>query len=207
MLVEQLRPLGEPTQRTDLVLDCGYITSAATTFDCVANSVGSLLDDVDRWQSVTIAAGSFPPPEDFVVPSKSQVTCIPRREADLWRRIANRWEAVNYGDYGVDHPGLLLDDPGWPEPNLRYAVERRWFLYYWPVGKDRKHTPFFDLCQELVESPDWPLEGATFSWGDEQIARAARSDGGAGGANEWKAYSLSHHLAAVVDMLRKGARS
>ncbi|GAA1625504.1 hypothetical protein GCM10009733_022780 [Nonomuraea maheshkhaliensis] len=129
------------------------------------------------------------------------MTCVPRREADLRRLVAGRWEGVDYGDYGVDPPGLLLDDPGWPEPNLRYTVGPRWFLYYWPVGRDRKHTPFFDLCRELVESPDWPRDGADFSWGDEQIARAARRERTAGGASEWKAYSLSHHLAVIVDML------
>lgn len=201
MLFEQLHPIGEPTERTDLVLDCGYITSATATFDCVANSAQPLFDDIGRWQSLTIAAGSFPPPDGFIPPLHPQVTCVPRREADLRRLVAGRWEGVDYGDYGVDPPGLLLDDPGWPEPNLRYTVGPRWFLYYWPVGRDRKHTPFFDLCRELVESPDWPRDGADFSWGDEQIARAARRERTAGGASEWKAYSLSHHLAVIVDML------
>ncbi|MEV4219907.1 hypothetical protein [Nonomuraea sp. NPDC049725] len=206
MLLEQLRSIGEPAWRTDLVIDCGYITSPATAFTRVADCLGPLVDEAGRWQSVTVVAGSFPPPETFVTPATAQVTCIPRREADLWRRIAGSWDEVGYGDYGVDHPGLLLDEPGWPAPNLRYTVGRRWFLYYWPVGEDRKHTPFYDLCQELVESPDWPHEGADFSWGDERIARAARRDGGAGGAGEWKAYSLSHHLATVVGMLRREGR-
>ncbi|MGW4802053.1 beta family protein [Nonomuraea sp. NPDC004297] len=203
VLLDQLEAVGETAERTDLVLDCGYFTSASETCTDVGGPLRHLLDIA--WQSVTVAGGSFPSTENLVKPAAPEVRRIPRREADLRCRISQLWNDVSYGDYGVDHPGPPPADDKWPPPNLRYTVGRQWSLYYWPKGTSRGNKGFFELCKRLVGSSDWPTYGTDFSWGDQQIARAACKDGGPGGSTEWKAYSLSHHLAAVVGMLREEA--
>ncbi|MEV4374563.1 beta family protein [Nonomuraea sp. NPDC049637] len=204
LLLDQLDEIGVSIQQADLILDCGYLKEPSTTGDLVAIPLEHLLDH--PWQSVTVAAGAFPPPGEFSPPSKSTTERAPRREADLWRLLSSFQDRVSYGDYGVDHPGLIPGKDNWPTPNLRYTVQQEWKLYYWPKGNDRRNSPFFDLCKVLVKSPDWPLEGAAFSWGDEQIARAACEESGPGGPTQWKAYSLSHHLAAIVKMLGESSQ-
>ncbi|MEU5869710.1 hypothetical protein ABZ815_51710 [Nonomuraea sp. NPDC047529] len=199
LLLDQLDQIGVSIQQADLVLDCGYLKEPSKTGDLVSTPLEHLLGR--PWQSVTVAAGAFPPPGEFSPPMKPGTGRAPRREADLWRLLSSYRDRVSYGDYGVDHPGLIPGKDNWPAPNLRYTVQQEWKLYYWPKGIDRRNTPFFDLCKTLVKSSDWPREGAAFSWGDEQIARAACKEGGPGGPTQWKAYSLSHHLAAIVKIL------
>ncbi|MFG1687081.1 hypothetical protein ACGFNP_43460 [Nonomuraea sp. NPDC049269] len=205
ILLDQLHAVGESAGRADVVLDCGHVCSAA---DTCAGVAGPLLHLREHDWQVTVAAGSFPPPppKPFIPARQPRVSRIPRLEADLWTQVRERWPEVGYGDYGVDYPGgAPVDDGARPDPNLRYTTGQQWSVYAWPK-EGGKHTSFFKLCNALVGSPDWPSAGPDFSWGDREIARAARGDGGPGGGSQWKAYSLSHHLAAVVDSLN-GART
>lgn len=201
ILLEQLGAVGEPVERADLVLDCGHVTSAAGTRVDIAGPLSLLLGH--PWRSVTVAGGSFPAAPFPAEPAVPTVTPIQRCEPDLRNLIRWSWSGIGYGDYGVDHPGPPPPDKTRPPPNLRYTVGPTWVCYSWPKRRTDGNTGFFDLCRKLVESPHWRAHGPGFSWGDGQIARAARGQGGPGGPTEWKAYSLSHHLAVVAGMLRE----
>ncbi|MBG0829028.1 hypothetical protein HS041_14745 [Planomonospora sp. ID67723] len=199
-LVEQIDAIGVPAERADVVLDCGFICSAADPAIGVSGPLSHLLDGA--WQSVTVAVGSFPGPAFFDGRLTRRVISIPRLEVALWEKIRQRWPgAVDYGDYGVDHPGPPPDEAR-PVPNLRYTTPEHWRLYQWPKDAFGGHSTFHQLCQSLVRSSDWPQDGPAFSWGDQQIALAACERIGPGSGSEWKAYAVSHHLAAIVDSLQ-----
>ncbi|MEO3811599.1 hypothetical protein ABGB17_21605 [Sphaerisporangium sp. B11E5] len=200
-LLEQLDAVGVAAERADVVVDCGYVGSAAGAVTGVAWTVELLLGV--PWQSVVVAGGSFPAPADLRALPPRRVRSIHRKEAPLWREAARRWP-VGFGDYGVDHPGPPPE--GRPfGPSLRYTVGDDWRLYQWPTDAAGKHSTFYDLCRALRESPDWPRDGPAFSWGDRCIELAALGCAGPGGGAQWKAYSLSHHLAAVARALENGA--
>ncbi|WP_440089424.1 beta family protein [Streptosporangium sp. LJ11] len=198
ILLEQLDALGLPVERADVVLDCGFIQDVRDTVARLSGPVRHLQDH--PWCSVTIAAGSFPAPDFFANTPRQRVMSIPRLEAELWTHICQRWPGIHYGDYGVDHPGPPSEGLR-PDPNLRYTVAEKWRFYRQPKDPSGRHHSFYRLCRDLLKSRDWPLEGPTFSWGDQRIDLAAREDIGPGSGAQWKAYSMSHHLAVIVALL------
>ncbi|MEU4834025.1 beta family protein [Streptosporangium sp. NPDC023615] len=198
ILLEQLDALGLAAEQADVVLDCGFIRDVHDTADRLSGPLRHLQEH--PWCSVTIVAGSFPGPDFFANTPRRRVMSIPRLEAALWTRVSRRWPEVHYGDYGVDHPGPPSEGLR-PDPNLRYTVDREWRFYRQPKDTGGRHRLFHRLCRDLLKSPDWPLEGSAFSWGDDRIASAAREDIGPGSGAEWKAYSVSHHLAVIVALL------
>lgn len=198
ILLEQLDAVGLSVERADVVLDCGFIQDVRDTVARLSGPLRHLRDHA--WCSVTIAAGSFPEPDFFANTSRQRVMSIPRLEAALWTHICQRWSGIQYGDYGVDHPGPPSDGLR-PDPNLRYTVARNWRFYRHPKDPRGGHRSFYRLCRNLMKSRDWPLEGPAFSWGDQQIALAACEAIGPGSGTQWKAYSMSHHLAAIVALL------
>ncbi|MEU8102794.1 beta family protein [Nonomuraea muscovyensis] len=197
-LLEQLDAVGLPVDRADLVLDCGHLRDVR---EALAGLTGPLrhLRDHD-WHSLTIAAGSFPGPEFFDGRPRERVLSIPRKEAALWTHVCRRWPGLGYGDYGVDHPGPPSDGLR-PDPNLRYTSAGDWRFHRQPKDVKGGHGSFHRLCRSLLKSGDWPLEGPAFSWGDQQIALAACEAIGPGSGTQWKAYSMSHHFAAIVAVL------
>jgi hypothetical protein len=124
---------------------------------------------------------------------------VRRWDLHLWQRLADL--GVRYADYGVAHPGMV--GPGWrPMPSLRYTDDEVWWIYRWPQGgADR--SAMYDLCAALVASAHWPAEGADLSWGDSEIAARASGSRGPGNATNWRAWTTSHHLAHVLNQLKR----
>jgi hypothetical protein len=56
----------------------------------------------------------------------------------------------------------------------------------------------------VTNAPWW--SGEAFSWGDAEIAMRARQQVRPGNATSWRAFSLSHHLAVVLEELHQRAR-
>lgn len=203
-LLDLLDFVGESSERTDVVLDCGHCESPADTFHRIAEPMRHLLEH--EWLSITVAAGSFPPPKAFTPSLEPRITRLARLEPQLWDMVSVAWPAASYGDYGIEHATAPPADREKPDPNLRYTTGREWCLYNWPKDSRGKHSTFYPLCRALVRSSDWPQSGPTFSWGDDQIAKASREERGPGGGAQWKAFALSHHLAVVVNTLRREVR-
>jgi hypothetical protein len=187
------------TDRIDLVIDLAETACAAH-----ADRVEERARRVIRWarglpwRSVSVAAGAMPPNLDDL-PADRPVT-VGRLDARVWGRL--REPGVGYADYGVTSPvrraGVQYHRP---LPTLRYTADRDWWIYRWARRGRRADDRCHDLCRTLVGSPQWPVRGARFSWGDAEIARRARTARGAGSAGSWIAWSTSHHIAHVVDAL------
>ncbi|WP_189078976.1 beta family protein [Mangrovihabitans endophyticus] len=154
------------------------------------------------WRSVSVASGAMPPnldglPVDRAVP-------LGRLDARVFQHLEE--EDVDFADYGVTSPVRRRDAPYHRQlPTLRYTAEHAWWIYRWARRGGRSDDRCRDLCRTLTQSPQWPAEGARFSWGDAQIARRSRIAHGGGSANGWIAWSTSHHLTHVVRMLHTTA--
>jgi hypothetical protein len=79
VLLDQLDAVGQSTDRTNVVLDCGFIDAADDTLARLSGPLRHLLGHA--WHTVAVAAGSFPPPVFFTRLPSSGVTSIPRLEA------------------------------------------------------------------------------------------------------------------------------
>jgi hypothetical protein len=149
------------------------------------------------WRSVAVAAGAMPPNLDDL-PTDQPVT-VGRLDARVWARL--REPGIGYADYGVTSPVRRDGVSHRQLPTLRYTTDDDWWIYRWARRGQRSDDRCHDLCHTLVKSPQWPQEGARYSWGDAQIARQARSARGAGSSASWMAWSTSHHIAHVLNTL------
>ncbi|MGJ6965481.1 beta family protein [Streptosporangium sp. G11] len=193
--------LGLEFKDIDLVLDLWAVDSDALLKDRTADAWQAL-----TWakrlpvRSITLAAGAFPRTLDDV-PFDTPVA-IPRRDAALWTTVAASYTGteLSYADYGVFSPRVSQGRN--PHPNLRYAVDGRWYAYR---CERREGTGalggFDDLCKAVVADLR-PSRGTAFSWGDEQIERFADGQPLLPRRPEsWHACSLSRHFATVLDRL------
>jgi hypothetical protein len=190
---------GLEAERFDLLIDL-----AETACVAHADTVEERARRVVRWararpwRSVSVASGAMPPNLDDL-PTDRPVA-VGRLDARVWDRL--REPGVGYADYGVTSPvrrrGVQFHRQ---LPTLRYTAERDWWIYRWARRGGRSDDRCHDLCRTLVGSPQWPAEGARFSWGDAEIARRARTARGAGSSTGWIAWSTSHHIAHVLRTL------
>ncbi|WP_433187789.1 beta family protein [Actinoallomurus sp. CA-150999] len=194
--------LGCGPERLDLLLDLGPVTERSQIPYAVraAGRAVSALAGLP-WRRTAVAAAAFP----------DSITSVPlggsvpfaRLDADIWRQLKageQTWAgALSFGDYGV--AGTRLPKPGVfrPAPNLRYTAPVCWHTYRYPTDAGGRFSTFYDLCREVTGKLWWA--GEAYSWGDAQIALRAKGNGGPGGASQWRAFSLSHHLAVVLEEL------
>lgn len=194
--------LGLEFKDIDLVLDLWAVDSDALLRERTADAWQALI-----WakrlpvRSITLAAGAFPKTLGDV-PFDTPVA-IPRRDADLWTTVAASYDGTTelfYADYGVFSPRVSQGRN--PHPNLRYAVDGRWYAYRCERREGTGALGGFDgLCKAVVADLR-PSRGAAFSWGDEQIERFANGRPLLPRRPEsWHACSLSRHFATVLDRL------
>ena len=190
---------GLEAERVDLLIDL-----AETACVAHADAIEERARRVVRWarampwRSVSVASGAMPPNLDDL-PTDRPVA-VGRLDARVWGRL--REPGLGYADYGVTSPvrrhGVQFHRQ---LPTLRYTAELHWWIYRWARRGGRSDDRCHDLCRTLVCSPQWPADGARFSWGDAEIARRARTARGAGSSTGWIAWSTSHHIAHVLRTL------
>jgi hypothetical protein len=183
-----------------ILLDFRYVASAKDV-----SRATPVLDAWLKWLalapvpfgSVYVGSGAFPATISGLKVATSNL--IRRWDADFYpsSRIPAGLD-VGYADYAVNHPITGEPIPRAPLPSMRYLFTDDWLV--WRESKSAiGNEAFFTVCQAIVAHPAWA--GTHFSWGDEQIERSSRRQGGAGTATQWRAYGTSHHVEAVVDRL------
>jgi hypothetical protein len=191
----------EPSD-VDILLDLGAVGHHAQMAAAASSArAGLTWARQTAWRSVTVAAGAFPRRLDGF--PMLAATGVLRLDAAIWSQAVAGWPSatpIGFGDYAVAHPELDTT-LGRPPPTIRYVDGDSWQVYRWPKDRSGGHSLFYDLCATLVQSPHWPQRGGKFSWGDEQIETTAQGGGLRGTGWQWRAYSTSHHLAAVVGRL------
>ncbi|MER6213232.1 hypothetical protein ABT213_04150 [Streptomyces sp. NPDC001674] len=194
-----LRRLRLEPEEVDLLIDAGPVDSRLACDHLVARSLSALTAlSPWRWRRECVAAGAFP--LNLTGFPRGRATPVPRRDAQLWRRVLSEWQGIppDFGDFGVTHPRVPAKSRGTPDPNMRYTTPDAWQVFVYPrvrAGND----DFFTLSADLVGSPYWPVSGAGTSWGDARLKECAtRQRVKAGGGTEWRAWATSHHLAVVA---------
>ena len=197
--------LGCRPEQVDVLVDAGAVSQRSQITEAVG-LVGSTLGALAGvpWRRMAVAASAFPDSISSVPPGGC--VAFPRLDADLWRQLRASEQAwaggLSFGDYGI--AGTSLPGKGRSTPNLRYAAQGCWHTYRYPRDSNKKFSTFYDLCGEVIGAPWW--SGGAFSWGDGEIAKRARRHDGPGNAISWRAFSLSHHLAVVLEELGGRAR-
>lgn len=190
-------------EQCDLLVDCGDVCCPADV-RATEPRARRVLDWARRhaWHSVSVVAGGMPPTL-YRLPTDEPVR-LDRWDWLLWLRLADL--GVGFGDYGVSPATPGVDPGGDRLPTVPYTADGAWWVYRWSRRGGRGDERVTDLCRTLVSAPHWPPAGAGLSWGDHEILRRARRVAGAGSTTNWIAWSTSHHLAHVLDALRRPPR-
>lgn len=111
---------------------------------------------------------------------------------------------IHYSDYGVtkytesDIDFSRLRNPILPK--IKYTTDN---LYFIMKGSNNPRITYIDLAKALVSTPYYNKYGATFCYGDNEIALKAQGTNGIGNNTNWVAYCCNHHLAVVLEQLSK----
>lgn len=183
----------------DLLLDLGplegdvAVLGAGRLLLSLLRDLPSILD----WRSVTIAAGAFP--VDLGAYTANVIGERLRYDAQVWDYVRKKKlpRDVDFGDYAIAHPALVVG-PGFPPPpQLRYLVSDRWL-----VLKGRRNDPlgnsqFQRICTIIAQHPEFV--GAALGAADARIE--AGSPEGPGNGTTWRKIGTAHHLDLVVRRL------
>jgi hypothetical protein len=201
-LASTVSALNLPYGSVDLVLDLGHVdASSATAYAGFIPLLISNLPNVQDWRSLVVLSGAFPQGlSDLKAYEPRRFT---RHDADLWGRIvaASPVRLPSFGDYATSHPATGATVGFRSAPNIRYTTGDEWYAVKTGLDRVLGNKTFFKIAEQLRGETPPIMEPATFSWGDGELRRCADSTGGPGGGKEWKAWSTSHHLAAVISNL------
>jgi hypothetical protein len=198
---EAIQPLS--IYDVDLVLDLEEIGLDLQRTLLVTRALLSMVPDLEKWRFVVLAAASFP--EDLSNVEAATVSMLPRVEHALWaalrRRPAPQRPNLVFADYAISHPQPKELDPRTirMSANIRYTTDKDWLIAKGKNVRQYGYEQYFHLCRALVSHPLY--SGATFSWGDDYIARCANGEDGPGNATTWRKVGTNHHITFVARQL------
>lgn len=163
------------------------------------------LPNISEWQTLTIAASGFP--ETLSEIRRDSIIKLPRAELALWQLIIAQSKRLpripSYGDYGIVHPNHLVLDPRRinPSAKIRYTLDEEWLVLKGQSLRkhSKKYKQYHGLSQGLVDRDEFM--GASFSKGDEYIAKCADGNVSSGNLETWIRVDTIHHLTLVSDQI------
>lgn len=189
--------------KCDFVLDFRDVSPGqGPTITWAARSILNEIPHLTEWRTLTLLASAFP--ENMSGIRANSIEAVERTEWLVWNslvRSANGKRIPTFGDYGIQHPNLTEVDPRLirMSANIRYTVAEAWLILKGRDVRVHRHEQFHELCRKLVARSEFC--GATFSPGDEYIARCAEEAAGPGNATTWRQVGTSHHLTFVVNQI------
>jgi hypothetical protein len=194
-----LNDLGVTPESVDLLLDVGAVEGDIAVRGGARIAVSLLRDlaTLDKWRTITVAAGAFP--VDLSQFSAWKLGEHPRFDAQVFDRVMRRppREDIRYADYAIAHPLLSTGTPFAPPPQLRYTVAEHWLVLKGSTRDPRGNTQFQDICRQIAAHPDFA--GTALGRADQRIA--AGSPEGPGNGSTWRTVGTTHHLDLVAARL------
>jgi hypothetical protein len=194
--------LGAPLAETDLVIDLG-----APNFEPYDAFAGALvaamlrLGDLDAFRNLILIGTAIP--ETFGGIAKGEDE-IPRHDWNFYRALIatmpGKMRRPNFGDYTIVHPNFTPVD-------MRKIKSAGKVVYTTPLSWEvRKGGAFRDNpgqmhghCASIVRSGKF--KGASYSSGDDYIAKCANRMEGPSNQTRWKNVAINHHITHVLDDL------
>jgi len=193
--------LGNSTPECDFILDLEAPNFIPVDgFVRLLETLVARLPDLAEWRTLTMMGTSFPATAAEV---PRDISAVSRQEWIVYKRLVERLgerglRPPSFGDYGIAHPALLLQDPRIVKPNatVRYTIDDAWLIAKGKNVRDYKFDQFRDLCRLVVASGRF--ENAAYSLGDKYIEDCASGSGSTGNLTTWRWVGTNHHLARVV---------
>ncbi|MBP2303613.1 beta family protein [Azospirillum picis] len=202
-----LNSLGVKCENVDIVFDWGNKAQSEADFLAFIGLL-TILPEIKRWRTLTIAAGSFP---SELKPGPG-VFRIPRNDWLFWKGLVSQSEGLSripaFADYGIANP--LSHTVELPEnitlsAKIIYTIDKEWLLIrggalYGRFAHPRRYEQYRDICKQIV-SMNGVYRGPEFSHGDNCINECAQGHGTTGSPTTWVTNSLNAHIAFVVNCI------
>lgn len=196
-----LAKVGVDSEDCDFILDLGAPNfEPVEGFERLIETLIRKMPYIARWRTFTLLGTSFP---STMAEIKQSPTTIRRWEWVLYKRLVGSLVRANvrlptFGDYGVNHPDLLLLDMRLVKPSatIRYTTEDGWLIVKGPNVRDNGYEQYRDHCRTVKASASYM--GARFSEADRYISECAAGSAGTGNLTTWRKVGTNHHLEKVV---------
>lgn len=203
LLARCLADLRLPANETDLLLDLGYLDEDIEVSSSRVARLAAKAASVGPWRRIVLSGSSVPKTMGCVPEDGSGM--LERREWALWLSLpAELREALDFGDYGIQHPTPPKDGGPGMRANIRYTLPDA-HLVVRGRGDVRVEgaAQYVALCQRLVASGHFA--GPKYTWGDDLIQRCADSHVPPGDQTTWRAAGTAHHLRVLSEQVRQRA--
>jgi hypothetical protein len=202
-LVEALAStLGAPLAAIDLVTDLG-----APNFEPYDAFAGALiaamrrLGDLNSFRNFVLIGTAIP--ETFRDIAKGADE-IPRHDwlfyQALMAKMPEGMRRPNFGDYTIVHPNFTPGDMRMIKPagKVVYTTPLNWEVRKGGAFRDNP-AQMHSHCASIVGSDKF--RGASYSYGDDYIAKCAVHKEGSSNQARWKNVAINHHITHVLDDL------
>lgn len=168
------------------------------------------IPNLNRWQTLSIAMGAFPPNLQQFVPGHHR---IPRTDYLKWIDVVSQTAARKpaFADYTIQY-GLYKEPPEGcnPSVSIRYTLDREWLIMRGEAvqgsEESRKKKSRDEVrpgreqwnfnAQLLCENGEL-FYGEDFSWGDEFIHERSITKDKHGTYEIWLRAGINHHMTVV----------
>lgn len=201
-----LEQLGLDEAEVDLIIDLRapnfqpYVTFANALIAAMRR-----LGDISKFRNFVIVSTAIP--ESFADIAKG-TDAIPRHDWLFYRALLNALPSAmrrpNYGDYTIVHPDFVAKD-------MRMIKAAGKVIYTTPDSwGTRKGSAFrgnedqmHGHCAQIVSDSKFQFQGASFSYGDDYIAKCAVMQEKPSNLSRWKDVAINHHITMVANDLAK----
>jgi len=194
--------LGLSLDEIDLVIDLG-----APNFEPYNAFAGALiaamqkLGDLQAFRNFVVIGTAIPETFKDVAKGADQ---LPRHDWLFYKTLIGKMPVgmrqPNFGDYTIVHPEFAPMDMRKIKSagKLVYATSTAWEVRKGGAFRDNPEQ-MHDHCASIVASGTF--NGASFSSGDEYIAKCATRTKGPSNQPWWKFVTINHHITRVLDDL------
>jgi hypothetical protein len=194
--------LGVALSETDLIIDLG-----APNFEPYVTFSGALiaalrrLSDLAVFRNLALIGTAIP--ETFKDIAKG-FDEIPRHDwlfyQILMAKLPPEMRRPNFGDYTIVHPEFTPVDMRKIKSagKIVYTTPSNWAVRKGGAFRDNP-AQMHDHCADLVSRPIY--KGASYSSGDDYIAKCAIRKEGPSNQTRWKNVAINHHITHVLDDL------
>jgi hypothetical protein len=206
ILKDELSETCRVASEVDLIVDLEYLDPDMEIDVPDMSSWLRELVEVDAWRSVILLGTSIPSTMSCI--SEGTLGSLPRREWDLWLRLADSGlpRVPSFGDYAIQHPSPP-HDPGGPgmRANVRYTTATDTLVArgVGPVYLEG-NAQYRRLCRQIVDHGSF--EDETYSWGDRVVRECAEGTVKPRAQRMWRGAGTSHHIECVTRQLREHGR-
>lgn len=198
LVLDKLRnDLKELSPETNIIVILDFYTKIVSS-----SRIQHAIDVFSEIENSTLVYLATSCPEDASGADAHSLTLIgPREEIEKFLELEMTNDNLYFGDYTTRLKGEVLGGFNFNNSYLKivYSSETDFYIGKSKLMKEDGEETFHEVCQEIIEQVFYP--GSHFSFGDNEIQRAADKKITISGHQAPIAIAVNHHIETTVEQL------